>query len=296
MTGWIIYREAQKNKDNAFEWMIEEGKKFNLNIEIKFLERFNIIAHDDISIFYDGIKTDVPDFVLMRCYDIDLGHALQYCGSSVFNKSSAMELSMDKWKTHAILSQNEIPTPKTLRVRRSMIIFQYIKKMIGVPFVMKTPLGSKGEGIYLIYNQQDIECLLQKEKGEFFICQEYIEESSGQDIRVHVIGDRVVAAIKRSSNGDFRSNFSLGGNAEKISISNDIEKLAIEATKALGLEIAGVDILLSRNGALICEINGNAGFITVWKCTDISIPKEIMKYISNKMKTKKKGDGTSVKL
>ncbi|MCM1990767.1 RimK family alpha-L-glutamate ligase [Oceanirhabdus seepicola] len=291
MTGWIIYHEALKNKENAFEWMIEEGKKFNLNIEIKFLEKFNIIAHDDISVFYEGAIVQVPDFVLMRCYDIDLGQALQYCGSRVFNKPSAMELSMDKWKTHAILSKNKIPTPKTLKVRRSDVIFGYIKEMIGVPFVMKTPIGSKGEGIYLIYNQQDIDSLLEKEKSEFFICQEYIEESSGEDIRVHVIGDRVVAAIKRSSNGDFRSNFSLGGNAEKISISKGMEELAIEGTKALGLEIAGVDILLGKNGELICEINGNAGFITVWKCTDVSIPNEIMKYISNSMKTKKKGDG-----
>jgi len=291
MTGWIIYHEELKNKDNAFQWMIEEGKKFNLKIEIKYLEKFNIIAHDDISVFYNGTMIDVPDFVLMRCYDIDLGHALQYCGSRVFNKPSAMELSMDKWKTHASLSQNKIPTPKTLRVRRNMMVFEYIKEMVGIPFVIKTPIGSRGEGIYLIYNPQDIGILLEKEKSEFFICQEFIEESSGEDIRVHVIGDRVVAAIKRSSEVDFRSNFSLGGNAETICVSKDIEKLAIEGTKALGLEIAGVDILLGKNGGLICEINGNAGFITVWKCTDVSIPKEIMKYISNKMKTKKKGDG-----
>ncbi|WBW95797.1 ATP-grasp domain-containing protein [Oceanirhabdus sp. W0125-5] len=284
-----------KNKPNAFQWMIDEGRKYNLNIEIKFLERFHLIAQDELKISYDGNEINVPEFVLMRCYDIALGQAFQYCGATVFNKSSSMEISMDKWKTHAVLSQNKIPTPKTLRVRRDGINFDYIQEVLDVPFVMKTLIGSQGEGVYLIHNKEEIHSLMEIESSEFFICQEYIEESSGEDIRVHVIGDRVVAAIKRSSDSDFRSNFSLGGTAEKITIDKGVEELAIKGTQALGLEIAGVDILKSKNGEVICEINGNAGFITVWKCTDISIPGEIMKYISNKMKNKK-GDEEVVKL
>lgn len=284
---WIIYKKFLSEKVNAFSWMIEEGKKRGIEVEIKFFEGFEVFVDENLKIYYDGKVINVPDYVIIRGYDLDLSSAFEQMGTRVINTTESMELCLNKWRTHVVLAANNIPTPKSIKRKREELDFHELRKRFGGRFIVKILRGSKGEGVFLINHKDELTEVLREYDNDEFICQEFIHESFGQDIRVHVVGGKAVAGVRRlSSNGDFRANFSLGGRAEELSIDDDIKILAEKAAKAMGLEIAGVDILQGNGRNYICEVNGNAGFVTVWKTSNISLPGSIMNYVAQLPNTK----------
>jgi ribosomal protein S6--L-glutamate ligase/gamma-F420-2:alpha-L-glutamate ligase len=153
---------------------------------------------------------------------------------------------------------------------------------LGLPFVIKEVIGSKGEGVFLINNKEEFERIVNNTTYEL-ICQEFIQESSGEDIRVHVIDEKAVVAIKRKAEKGFKSNYSLGGTSTEFKLNKEIIELSEKCAKIIGLDIAGIDILLSNRGPLVCEINGISAFRTVAVNTDINIPKLIFKMIKEKI-------------
>src|SRR5699024_1170652 len=137
-------------------------------------------------------------------------------------------------------------------------------------FIMKEAFGSFGEQVYLVENERDLHYYVNKIGGSPFVFQQFIQASFGVDIRVQVLGDRVVAAMKRTSKDDFRANVTSGGTMEPYEPSDDEEKLAIAATKAIGADFAGVDLLLgSENKRYVCEVNSNAHIRNLLNCTNI---------------------------
>lgn len=279
--GWIIYsRTTLNHKNNAFEWMISSAKAHGLDISIHFAEDLMIqYEFNGITIHHiEGEEVILPDFVLLRCYALHMGRALESMGVRVINSVQAMERSRDKLLTHQYLCQMGIPMPKTIHsnVRSYQELSTYFKES---SFVMKTAIGSKGEGVYLINGQVDID-KVPWNIHENYLAQAYVQESHGKDIRVYVVGDQVVGAVLRYGNGDFRSNYALGGSVEWHPLNEEVEELSLRATKALGLEIAGIDLLITKDGYMVCEVNGNAGFRTISMVSDISIPKVIFEYIA----------------
>jgi RimK family alpha-L-glutamate ligase len=283
MDGWIIYEENQQTKKmNALDWMKEEANKAGLNVEIMFLEYFSIAIIDNkFAVFYKGEQqVELPKFVLFRCYDLVLANQLDKLGVKVFNKPEAMENSLNKWFTHRILAENKIKTPNTIHLCSSMWDYSKIKKVLGIPFIVKEIIGSKGEGVYLINDEDSFNNLQFKLKNKEVIFQEFIQSSYGRDIRVYVVGDNVVGAVIRKSETDFRSNFSLGGEAIPFELDEKIKNIAIQSTRAANLDIAGVDLLFGENDdVLVCEINSNAGFRTLYSCYKTNVPREIMLHI-----------------
>lgn len=281
--GWVIYKPCEKSVVTAYDWMVQEGKNNNLDIKIMLLDKFAFKIHNGkVDIIYEEKVMDIPSFVLFRCYDDNLFSIFTALNIRCFNMPEGMKLCQNKWKTHLELSRNNIPTPKTLL---SFKDYQYedIKKELGYRFIAKGVIGSGGKEVYLV---QDEESFMNAKEGlvdNQVIFQEFIEKSYGKDIRAYVVGGEVKAAVVRKSYGDFRSNFSLGGEAEEFKAIEEINELSVRASKSLGLEIAGVDILFGNNEYVVCEVNGNAGFRTIWQYTDVSIPKHIMEYIYSEM-------------
>ena len=138
--------------------------------------------------------------------------------------------------------------------------------------------------MYLLHDLESLRQKVQELAGSPLLFQELITESYGHDTRINVVGGRVVASmLRRSTDGDFRSNLTLGGSMENYIPTEAEAALAIRATELLGLDFAGVDILFGKNGPILCEVNSNAHFKTTLECTGINMALEIMRYIAGKL-------------
>jgi RimK family alpha-L-glutamate ligase len=145
-------------------------------------------------------------------------------------------------------------------------------------FVMKKMKGSQGIGVYLIESEEDYNSAYDEIKDEYF-CQEFIDYSYGKDIRVYVLGNKVLGCVKRISDKSFKSNYSLGGRVEKYKLNDSIKEISLSAAKAIGLDFCGIDLLFTEDSFTVCEVNGNAGFRTITQISDIDIPMELFKWV-----------------
>lgn len=278
--GWIVYcKDNFHNKygNNAADWMVNSAKKHDIELEVIIAEDMDIAISKKPAFYYKSKELRTPDFVLMRHYDYMISHQLESLGIRVINNTPSMLKSKNKLISAEILVNHGIRTPKTLytRSRDYAKISKIFKKE---PFIMKQLEGSQGEKVYLIENEANFHRAYE-ETGGLFLIQEFIQTSRGRDVRVYVIGDRVVGAVLRQSTGDFRSNFALGGKAELYEVTAEIEELAVKASKCLGLEFSGIDLLFDKKGFSVCEVNANAGFRTLSAVSDIDIPALLFDYI-----------------
>ena len=195
-------------------------------------------------------------------------------GVIVMNSSDGITRSRDKLIACQMMSSGNIPVPITAQVVSWEDTNRAISRVGGTPCVVKATEGTHGAAVFLAKTDQHARQLVYQmlERDMRPLVQEYIEESHGKDIRALVVGGKVVACMRRKANGDeFRSNFHLGGNVEKVTIDPDYEKIAIKAARILGLEIAGVDLLESDRGALVLEVNSSPGLEGIEKASEVNV-------------------------
>lgn len=226
-----------------------------------------------------------------------IGASNTYFGTNVVRHFEAMGVfsvvasegisnSRDKWTCFQILSKNQIPVPRTLFA--SYFEFEeQLKTFNDKPIIIKLLEGTHGEGVILTENRQNALATIEtlNAAGVKFLLQEYIEESQGADIRAIVVDGVVVAAMKRKCKvGDFRSNLHRGGTSETINLSTAEEKIAIKAARAMGLGFCGVDILQSKNGPLVLEINSTPGLEGIENTSGKNVSKSVIGYIERSRK------------
>lgn len=276
LLGWAIYpTPAVENQDNAFDWMVKSAFEKGILLKILFAEKFSVsISEGRIVLYYDKEECALPYFVLMRHYDYELSQLLEKMGVRVVNNGHSMRLSQNKFLTHVELVRHGLPTPKTLfRVND----YSVCVGELGSPFILKAIRGSKGVEVFLVHSPAEFDVLRNQYEC---ITQQYIASSYGRDIRVWVVGNRAVASVLRRSTISFKSNIAQGAVAEHFSVTPEIEQLAVESCRALGLELAGVDILFDEDGYTVCEVNGNAGFRAFSLSGDkVDIPSLIFNYL-----------------
>lgn len=231
-----------------------------------------------------------PDFVLFWDKDILLARKLESENIPVFNSSRAIELCDDKRLMH--LALKSLPMPETFVAPMTfanigfsdLSFFGKISEKLGYPMVIKEAFGSFGAQVYLAKSREEALELIKQHEGVPLIFQRFISESAGRDIRINVVGNRVVSAMeRRSSDGDFRSNVTLGGETLPYTPTEKEIALAEEASKALGLDFGGIDILFGKNGPLLCEVNSNTHFKSTYDCTGINLADLIAEHITKKV-------------
>ena len=277
----MIYpKKTINNKfgNNAFDWMKESALKNEIFIDIIYSDDL-VILNDKLGVDFisNGKKLKFPDFVIMRDYDYAISMQLENLGIKVINSTLSMMNSQNKAVTSQLLVKNKVSTPKFMftKYKNYESIHSYFDKK---KFVMKKIDGSQGIGVYLIENEEDYNNAYD-EINDIYFCQEFIENSFGQDIRVYVLGKKVLGCVKRISDNSFKSNFSLGGKVEKYDINDSIIEISVNAAKAVGLDFCGIDLLITEDSYTVCEVNGNAGFRTITQVSDIDIPMELFKWI-----------------
>ena len=299
MKGLIIYN--QDFKDNAkftehIVWFQKEAS--NLGIILEKNTNTEILSSLDL------IDERYYDFVLFFDKDIRLAQILENKGLRLFNSSKAIEICDDKTLTQIVLEKSNIETPKTIICPKTFFGFKkedlsfldLASSQLSFPLVLKEAFGSFGKEVYLINTQKELEEKVLSLKEKPLLFQEYIKESRGKDIRMHIVGGEFVGAVMRENKEDFRANVTNGGKMFSYKPTQKEIEIGIKACKAIGLDFAGVDILFGKNGPLICEINSNAHMKNFYDITKINIVKEILLYISDSVKNREESQQVVNKL
>lgn len=293
--GWIIYNGSlpgDKFLDFA-EWLCTAVQKAGSNARI--------IKNNDLLVSLTTAKLDIlttvaeplPDYVIFTDKDIYLAKQLELLGVPVFNSAEAIAISDDKIATHQYLAIAGLPMPDTIVApkvftHKNMLddaTIQLAINKLGFPMVIKEAFGSFGEQVYLVENEVELQAKVNEIGGKPFIFQQFIDSSFGRDLRLHVVGDKVVAAMKRTAPSDFRANVTAGGKMQAYQPTDTEEKLAVAASKAIGADFSGVDILFGPNDTrLVCEVNSNAHIHNMYDCTNINVADFIATYVLQTIK------------
>lgn len=290
MKIWIL--EKRKDFDSYTSKRFKEtAKKMNVELKLVAPEELDLIVTKEgyKSIVYNGNLIDLPDCLIPRMgtvtyYALAIIRHFERLGVFILNSSQSMETSKDKLATLQLLASNNIPIPKTMLAKFPLDI-SVIEKEFDYPLIIKTITGSKGRGVFLLEDRNKLNDLanlmeISKDPKINLILQEFISSSRGRDIRVIVLGGRVIGAMLRSSvNNNFKANYSAGGVVAPFSLNPVLEWLAIESSRLINLDIAGVDILFDGDNYRICEVNSYPGFEGFEKATGIDVPEEVYKYI-----------------
>ena len=226
------------------------------------------------------------DFVLYFDKDKYVAELLEKCGIRVFNSATATAICDDKMLTHITLSNNGIPMPNTLPGalcynEKGDVSDDYIQRTVdrlGLPMIVKQCHGSYGEQVFLANSFDELKQIVKSVKMSAYLFQQYEFQSSGRDMRVIVIGGKVVCGMLRQNLDDFRSNVAHGGKASAVEVPQDVAKLCERVAKIIGLDYCGIDVLLSYTPK-ICEVNSNAMFEAMESATGVNVAKLYAQHI-----------------
>lgn len=270
MTGFLVvnhYLSGEKYS-SLHSHLKKTAEKMNISLRLKTNEQMLF-------------ESERPDFVLFWDKDVNLAKSLENKGVPVFNSARSIALCDDKAKTYLAL-ENKLKQPKTIIAPLSFFEVDYgefVKnagEVLGFPLVIKNCCGSFGEQVHLCRNMNEV---LKYVTREPFLLQEYIE-CGGEDVRIEVVGNRVVAAMKRKNEHDFRSNITNGGTAEKYNPTDKECEIALTACRELGLTFGGVDIM---SGDTLCEVNSNAHIMNIMHSSGVDVAPLIFEEILRKI-------------
>ena len=255
--------------------------------------RFGIdLAGDEPDLQFRGKPISHYDAILPR-----IGNSITYFGTAVVrqfeqmdvytpNTSNGIANSRDKLRASQILSRHEIGMPGTTFVRDKADVIPAIERVGGAPVVIKLLEGTQGIGVILAPDIKVAEAIVETlhSTKQNVLIQRFVKESRGRDIRALVVGDRVVAAMRRVAQGDeFRSNVHRGGSVEPVELSPEFEKAAVRSAQIMGLRVAGVDMLEGDSGPLVMEVNSSPGLEGIERATNLDIAGSIIDYIDNQV-------------
>ncbi|MEL0337476.1 MAG: 30S ribosomal protein S6--L-glutamate ligase [bacterium] len=260
---------------------------------IDYLRCYINIGENQTAIYYDGKKLGRYDAVLPRIgasqtsYGTAIVRQFEMMGDFVINKSDAIKSSRDKLRSLQVLAKHGIDMPITGYASHTMDIHDVIEKVGKTPLIMKLLQGTQGNGMVLAETMKAAESVMNafKQVDADILIQEFIKESSGVDIRVIVVGKKVVAAMQRvAPEGEFRSNVHRGAATKHINLTPEEEEIAIKSTKILGLSVAGVDLMRSKRGPLVLEVNSSPGLQGIELLTGADVAGEIISFIESSLK------------
>lgn len=279
--------------------LVEAAKEKGHHVEvINPLSCYMNIASTMPRVHYQDKTLDYFDAVIPR-----VGASMTFYGTAILrqfemaqvyavNSSAAILRSRDKLRSLQVMSRKGIGMPVTGFAKSAQMTEDLISLVGGPPCIIKILESTQGKGVVLVENKKTAKSVIEmlRNLNSNFLVQEFIEEAGGADIRCLVIGDKVVASMKRQgAEGEFRSNLHQGGQAEKVKITPTERAMAVKAAKAMGLNISGVDILRSKRGPLILEVNSSPGIEGIEKATGKNIAGLVVDFVEKSLVKRKVG-------
>jgi|TARA_B100000900_G_scaffold335586_1_gene297144 ribosomal protein S6--L-glutamate ligase len=269
--------------------LVEAGNKLGHNVRVvDYMRCYMNITSRKPTIFYGGESLGKVDAVIPRIgasntfYGTAVVKQFEMMDSYCVNTSDAIANSRDKLRSLQILAEAGINMPITGFASHTKDIEGVIESVGSTPLIMKLLQGTQGQGIVLAETRKAAESVMSafRQLDADIMVQEFIKESGGTDIRAFVVGDEVVASMKRiAPEGEFRSNVHRGGTMEKVQLTSEEENMAVNASRILGLSIAGVDLMRSNRGPLILEVNSSPGLQGIESCSEVDVAEKIILHI-----------------
>ena len=269
--------------------LVEAGNKLGHNVRVvDYMRCYMNITSRKPTIFYGGESLGKVDAVIPRIgasntfYGTAVVKQFEMMDSYCVNTSDAIANSRDKLRSLQILAEAGINMPITGFASHTKDIEGVIESVGSTPLIMKLLQGTQGQGIVLAETRKAAESVMSafRQLDADIMVQEFIKESGGIDIRAFVVGDEVVASMKRiAPEGEFRSNVHRGGTMEKVQLTSEEENMAVNASRILGLSIAGVDLMRSNRGPLILEVNSSPGLQGIEACSEVDVAEKIILHI-----------------
>ena len=242
------------------------------------------------SLFYKGKRFPEVDAIIPRIgasitfYGLAVLRQFEQMGVYTINPARAIARSRDKLQSMQILSKHEIGMPPTEFVKRKQDVLPAIKRMGGAPVIVKLLEGTQGVGVILAETEKSAQAIVEtlQSTRQNVLIQKFVKESKGRDIRAFVVGDKVVAAMRRQAVGDeFRSNVHRGGSAQAVDLPEDFKRTAIRAAQIMGLDMAGVDMLEGKDGPQIMEVNSSPGLEGIETATGVDVADAIIQEVEH---------------
>jgi len=294
--GWILFHRtldpAQPEVPEIFRFQ-EAGAAMGIDLAVLDPHAFDVVvgAGDDWQVKYREALIERPDFIICRTgaetdyFTLALLRHFERRNVRLINGPEAIETVADKLHTLQQLIRAGLPIPRTVLGKFPFDI-DLVEQELGFPVIVKTLKGTRGAGVLKCEDRsqfEDLAGLLESADAHAdFILQHYVRASHGRDVRVLVVGGRVVAAMERRSlTGGFKSNVSLGGVGVAYNPPPEMAELAVKAADALGLDVTGIDILFDEDGYRICEANSAPGFQGLESATGLDVPSAILSWIQS---------------
>lgn len=255
-----------------------------------------LIENGEFSVWYEGEMLPIPDYIIPRigsnvtAYGEKIIRHFEKMGVTTLTSSEGLVLSRDKLKSLQVFAEHQINIPTTYFSNDFHEIERLVNHKLGYPFILKVLEGTQGLGVHLIKNEPTAQNFFDHfaNSKTQVILQEFIKESKGRDLRIIVARSTIIASMERiAPQNEFRSNIHRGAVGYNIRLSDDEQQMAINALKAVGLKFGGVDIIRSKKGPLMLEINSSPGLEGIETVTKIDIAGEIIKFIEQDYKNDK---------
>jgi len=274
--------------------LVEAAKQRGHNVEVLNTLRLTIgLDHGEPELYYHGHELELPDAVIPR-----IGTSITRYGTAVVRQFEQMDVftpntaagisnTRDKLRSLQILSRHDVGIPQTAYVDDKRDVEDALMRVGGAPVIIKLLEGTQGVGVILADKLEIAKAIVETlhSTKQTVLLQKFVAESKGKDVRAFVIGDRVVAAIRRTAQGqEFRSNVHRGGVAEAIKLDPEYEEAAVRAAQIMGLHVCGVDMLESETGPQIMEVNSSPGLEGIEGATKLDIAGEVIDYIASQVK------------
>lgn len=269
--------------------LVEAARDRGHEVQVCDTLKFSILLEQEQpTLYYEGHPTEAPDAVIPRIgasitfYGLAMLRQFEQMGSYCANSSTSIARSRDKLQAIQILSRHDIGIPPTAFVRDKTDILPAIKRVGGTPVIIKLLEGTQGVGVILAETEKMAKAIIETlhSAKQNVLVQKFVSESKGKDIRAFVVGDRVVASMRRVAQGDeFRSNVHQGGKTEKVKLNPRYVKTAIRAAQILGLNVAGVDMLEGKDGPQVMEVNSSPGLEGIENITDVNVADAVIAHI-----------------
>ena len=248
------------------------------------------------AIIYEGENIiDIPDVIIPRIGVSAMRHGVavvkEFEMNGVYSTASSVGIIKAQNKVHTlqIMSRNKLPIPRTLFSVDPENVSEQIDLLGGAPIIIKLQEGTHGSGVILAESKKSAMSIIDTMYGTntSILLQEFIKESNSEDIRAFVIGNKVVSSMKRKGlKDDFRSNIHKGGIGCKVTLTSEEEEIAIKAAQYLELPIAGVDMIRSKRGSLLIEVNSTPGLQGIETYTNDNIAKAIVNFLETNVRAK----------
>lgn len=264
---------------------------------VDYMRCYINVATNDPCVMYSGKRLEHYDAVIPRVgasntfYGTAVVRQFELMGVETANSSQAISRSRDKLRCMQILAKEAIGLPITGFAHSTQDTDGLIKMVGGPPLIIKLIEGTQGIGVVLAETYTSAKSMIEAFRGlsAHILVQEFIKESNGEDLRAFVVGDKVVAAMRRkAAAGEFRANIHRGGKSEKVELTEEEALTAVRSARAVGLNVAGVDMLRSKSGPKVLEINSSPGLQGIEGATGVDVAGMIIEYLAGSIVSAKK--------